>query len=73
MRYVDDIIIYNTEEDLKDVFLSLPIDVRIIGSDYLNKDFTAKDICEERGIRIVYNTRDHSFSSTSLRNRIAKG
>lgn len=73
VRYVDDIIVYNTEEDLKDVFLSLPIDVRIIGSDYLNKDFTAKDICEERGIRIVYNTRDHSFSSTSLRNRIAKG
>ena len=49
-------------------------DLIVIGhSDYLNKDFTAKDICEERGIRIVYNTRDHSFSSTSLRNRIAKG
>ena len=73
VRYVDDIIVYNTEEDLKDVFLSLPIDVRIIGSDYLNKDFTAKDICEERGIRIVYNTRDHSFSTTSLRERIKKG
>ncbi len=73
VRYVDDVIIYNTEEELKDIFLSLPIDVRIIGSDYLNKDFTAKDICEERDIRIVYNSRDHSFSSTSLRNRIAKG
>ena len=53
-------------------FLSLPIDVRIIGSDYLNKDFTGKNICEERNIRIVYNTRDHSFSSTSLRERIKK-
>ena len=72
VRYVDDVIIYNTEEELKDIFLSLPIDVRIIGSDYLNKDFTGKNICEERNIRIVYNTRDHSFSSTSLRERIKK-
>ena len=73
VRYVDDIIVYNTEDDLKDVFLSLPIDVRIIGSDYLNKDFTAKNICDERNIRIHYNSRDHSFSSSELRNRIPKG
>ena len=72
VRYVDDIIVYNTEADLCDVFLSLPIDVRIIGSDYLNKDFTAKEICEQRGIRIHYNSRDHSFSTTELRNRIPK-
>lgn len=72
VRYVDDIIVYNTEDDLKDVFLSLPIDVRIIGSDYLNKDFTAKNICDERNIRIHYNSRDHSFSSSELRNRIPK-
>ncbi len=72
VRYVDDIIVYNSEADLCDVFLSLPIDVRIIGSDYLNKDFTAKEICEQRGIRIHYNSRDHSFSTTELRNRIPK-
>ena len=72
VRYVDDVIIYNTEKDLEDIFLSLPIDVRIIGADYIDKDFTAKQICNERDIRIVYNTRDHSFSSTDLRERIKK-
>lgn len=72
VRYVDDVIIYNTEKDLEDIFLSLPIDVRIIGADYIDKDFTAKNICNERDIRIVYNTRDHSFSSTDLRERVKK-
>ena len=71
-QVLDDVIVYNTEKDLEDIFLSLPIDVRIIGADYIDKDFTAKDICNERDIRIVYNTRDHSFSSTDLRERIKK-
>ena len=70
VRTVDEIVIYNTEKDLQDILLTLPIDVRILGVEYKDRDFSGKDICEKRNIKIVYNGRDHSFSSTSLRKRI---
>ena len=70
-RTVDEVIVYNTEKDLEDILLTLPIDVRIIGVEYKDKDFTGKDICVKRNIKIVYNSRDHSFSSTGLRKRVA--
>ncbi len=69
-RYVDEVVVYNTEKDLEDVLLTLPIDVRIIGVEYLDKEFTGKDICQQRNIEIIYNGRDHSFSSSSLRKRV---
>jgi glycerol-3-phosphate cytidylyltransferase len=72
VKYVDKIIPYNTEKDLEDIFNSLDIDVRIIGSDYQHKDFTAKEICSRRGIKIIFNKRDHSFSTTGLRKKIQK-
>ena len=68
-RHVDEIVVYQTEQDLKDLLLILPIDVRILGEEYYGKDFTGKDICEQRKIEIVYNSRAHSFSSSSLRKR----
>jgi len=71
VKYVDEIIIYNTEQDLIDLLLTLPIDVRVLGDEYKNKDFTGKDIAKQRGSKIIYNGRDHSFSSTSLRKRVA--
>jgi glycerol-3-phosphate cytidylyltransferase len=71
-RYVDEIVVYQTEKDLEDILLTLPIDVRILGIEYANKDFTGKDICYNRNIEIVYNSRDHSFSSSSLRKRVAE-
>lgn len=70
-RTVDEVIVYNTEKDLEDILLTLPVDVRIIGVEYKDKDFTGKDICVKRNIKIVYNSRDHSFSSTGLRKRVA--
>jgi len=70
VKYVDEIVIYNTEQDLKDLLLCLPIDVRVLGDEYEHKDFTGKDIAEQRGSKIVYNGRDHSFSSSSLRKRV---
>ena len=70
-RYVDEIVIYQTEEDLRDLLLVLPIDVRIIGVEYQDKEFSGKDICEKRGIKVIYNGRDHSISSSSLRKRVA--
>jgi len=71
-RFVDEIVVYQTEKDLEDILLTLPIDVRILGVEYQDKDFTGKDICNKRGIEIVYNGRDHSFSSSSLRKRVAQ-
>ena len=71
-RYVDEIVVYQTEADLCDILLTLPIDVRILGVEYEGKEFTGKDICMKRGIEIVYNGRDHSFSSSSLRKRVAE-
>ena len=70
VRTVDEIVIYNTEKDLADILLTLPIDVRILGVEYADKDFSGKEICERRNIKIIYNGRDHSFSSSSLRKRI---
>jgi glycerol-3-phosphate cytidylyltransferase len=71
-RFVDEIVVYNTEKDLEDILLTLPVDVRILGVEYKDKDFTGKNICNSRGIEIVYNGRDHSFSSSSLRKRVAE-
>ena len=71
-RYVDEIVVYNTENDLEDILLTLPIDVRILGIEYRDREFTGKDICTTRGIELIYNKRDHSFSSTSLRKRVVE-
>lgn len=70
IKYVDEIVIYNTEADLEDLLLTLPINVKVMGEEYKGKDFTGKQICKDRGIKMVYNGRDHSFSSTSLRKRV---
>lgn len=71
-RYVNEVVVYQTEQDLRDLLLILPVDVRIIGVEYQDKEFSGKAECEKRGIEIVYNGRDHSFSSSSLRKRVAK-
>jgi glycerol-3-phosphate cytidylyltransferase len=72
VRFVDEIVVYNTEKDLEDILLTLPIDVRILGVEYRDKEFTGKDICAQRNIELVFNGRDHSFSSSSLRKRVVE-
>lgn len=69
-RFVDEIVVYQTEKDLEDILLTLPIDVRILGVEYAKKDFTGLVVCQQRGIELVFNGRDHSFSSSNLRERI---
>lgn len=69
-RYVDEVVVYATEQDLIDLLLILPVDVRILGIEYENKDFSGRNECYDRGIEIVFNGRDHSFSSSSLRKRV---
>ena len=69
VKFVDEIIVYQTEKDLEDLLMFLPISIRIIGEEYEGKDFTGKQICEDRGIKIWYNSRKHRFSSSELRQR----
>ena len=70
VKYVDEIIPYSTEEDLLDILSIYHIDVRILGEEYKDKNFTGKDVCRKRGIQLYFNKREHRFSSSDLRNRI---
>jgi glycerol-3-phosphate cytidylyltransferase len=71
VRYVDEVIVYNTEKDLEDLLQMLPISVRIVGEEYKDSTtLTGREICENRGIEIYYNRRDHRFSTTELRSRV---
>jgi glycerol-3-phosphate cytidylyltransferase len=71
-RYVDEVVVYQTEQDLVDLLLILPLDVRVLGVEYEHKDFSGKAECYQRNIEIIFNGRDHSFSSSSLRKRVAE-
>jgi len=70
VRYVDEIVPYTTELDLEDILSMYHIDVRILGDEYKDKEFTGRDICKRRGIQLYFNKRDHRFSSSGLRNRV---
>ena len=72
VSYVDEIIPYTSERDLEDILTMYHIDVRILGEEYREKDFTGKDICKKRGIQLYFNKRDHRFSSSDLRRRVAE-
>tara|TARA_Y100001937_G_C7131932_1_gene337985 strand:+ start:3417 stop:3833 length:417 start_codon:yes stop_codon:yes gene_type:complete len=71
IKYVDEVIIYCTEADLVDIINMYPIDVRILGEEYRQKDFTGKDECRKRGIELYFNKRDHRFSTSDLRKRVS--
>jgi len=70
VQYVDEIIPYQTERDLEDILQMYPIDIRILGEEYREYDFTGKDICRARGIELYFNKRDHRFSTSDLRHRV---
>jgi glycerol-3-phosphate cytidylyltransferase len=72
VKYVDEIIPYETELDLEDILQIFKINLRVIGEEYREKPFTGKDICKKLGIEIYHNKREHSFSTTLLRDRIKK-
>lgn len=71
-QYVDEIIPYETEQDLADIIKALPIDVRVIGEEYRNRDFTGRQYCIEEHIEIYFNKRSHRFSSHGLRKVVAE-
>jgi glycerol-3-phosphate cytidylyltransferase len=72
IKYIDEIVPYETEKDLEDILNMYRINIRILGEEYREKDFTGKDICKKRGIDLHFNKRDHRFSSTDLRMRIVQ-
>lgn len=67
-KYVDEIIPYGTEKELRDILTSYPIDVRIIGEEYRDKQFTGHDLLMD----VYFNSRQHSFSTTELRQRLSE-
>ena len=69
-RYVDEVVVYQTEQDLRDLLLILPVDMRILGVEYQHINFSGMEECGMRGIVLVFNGRDHSFSSSGLRSRV---
>ena len=66
VKYIDEIIIYETEEDLYKKLLDINPNVRILGSDYIGKSFTGDDL----DIPIYYHKRNHNYSSTNTRKKI---
>ena len=71
IKYVDEIIPYQTEDDLLDILNMVDIDVRIIGAEYKDTSFTGRATCAKRGIEIYFNKRDHRFSTSDLRRRVS--
>jgi len=71
VKFVDEIIPYQYESELEEILRTVKIDVRIIGSDWEGKNFTGKELIGEMH-KIIYNKREHSFSSSNLRKRIIK-
>jgi glycerol-3-phosphate cytidylyltransferase len=69
-KYVDEVVPYATEKELLDILLSYPINVRIVGDEYQNQEFTGKAECWTHDIEIYYNRREHSFSTSELRQRV---
>ena len=72
VRFVDEIIPYLHEKDLEDILNMRTINVRILGEEYRDKEFTGRDICKKRDIELHFNKRDHRFSSSDLRKRIGE-
>ena len=69
-KYVDEIIPYQTEQDLINLLAIEDIQVRFVGQEYVGTKLTGEDICEKRGIRIHFNNRMHNYSSSELRSRM---
>lgn len=69
-KYVDEILVYETEADLLNLIQTQTIHIRFLSEEYKNIDFTGKQYCMDHGIEIYYHLRRHQYSSTELRNRV---
>jgi len=71
-KYVDEILVYDTEDDLLQLIMTQTMHVRFLSDEYLNRDFTGKQYCIDNDIELHYHKRQHKFSSSELRARTAK-
>ena len=69
-KYVDEILVYETELDLLNLLQTQTIHIRFLSEEYLNRDFTGKQYCLNNGIELHYHKRQHQYSSSELRNRV---
>jgi len=67
IRHIDEVYMYQTEEELLQLLETFNLDVRILGEDYLGNDFTGSWL----GHEVIYTTRSHMWSTTRFKNRIA--
>ena len=67
-KYVDEVLVYETEADLLKILEETDWDVRILGDEYKDKEFTGRD---EYLDKCYFNKRPHTFSSSELRGRVA--
>jgi glycerol-3-phosphate cytidylyltransferase len=68
IQYIDEVFIYQTEEELLGLIDIFKPDIRILGEDYLGKDFTGKEL----PIEVIYTTRSHGWSTTKIKDLITK-
>lgn len=68
IKYVDEIMDYQTEEELTEIMSTGNYDVRFLGDDYKGKPITARDAIE----RIIYIDRSHGYSTSKLVEQIRK-
>lgn len=69
-KYVDEILVYETEADLLNLLMTQDINIRFLSEEYKDRDFTGKQYCIENGIELFYHPRRHPYSSTELRTRV---
>ena len=69
LKYIDEVVLYSSEEELYKMLLQIKPDVRFLGDDYINKTYTGDDL----GIEVHYLNRDHGWSTTKLKNMIKEG
>lgn len=69
-KYVDEILVYETEADLLNMIKTQSIDIRFLSEEYKDRDFTGKQYCIDNGIKLHFHKREHQYSSTELRNRV---
>jgi glycerol-3-phosphate cytidylyltransferase len=68
--FINEIVPYSTESELLEILQSFKLDIRFIGEDYLDKDFTGKQFCIDNNIELFYNSRKHTYSTSGLRIKI---
>lgn len=71
-KYVDEILVYETEFDLLQLLMTQKIDIRFLSDEYINKDFTGKQWCIDNGVELYYHKRAHIYSTSELRKRTAE-